>query len=232
MKKIFALALTLVLALTVACALGENEGAIVQSSCSIVQSGEYYLVYCFAQVHNNTNEIICLEKGSFDLQSGEQILATNEVNQIWPYFINPGEDGYLFDVVTIEPDENGNPVVPAVTGISYQIEYMTVNPAFANRSLEASATLNDSAEGLNVLCRLTNTSSEDVFEPSVSFGLYTETGSMVYADGMTVHGVGVPAGGTVLLRFDVEDVFSNQWRSAGFMPTEVRLSATYRNDED
>lgn len=232
MKKIFALALTLVLALTAACALGENEGAIVQSSCSIVQSGEYYLVYCFAQVHNNTNEIICLEKGSFDLQSGEQILATNEVNQIWPYFINPGEDGYLFDVVTIEPDENGNPVVPAVTGISYQIEYMTVNQAFANHVLEASATLNDGEEGLSVLCRLTNTSSEDVFEPSVSFGLYTETGSMVYADGTELRGVGIPAGGTVLLRFDVEDVFSNQWRSAGFMPTEVRLSATYRNDED
>ena len=232
MKKIFALAMTLVLALTAACALGENEGAIVQSSCSIVQSGEYYLVYCFAQVHNNTDEIICLEKGSFDLQSGEQILATNTVNQIWPYFINPGEDGYLFDVVTIEPDENGNPVVPAITGISYQIEYMSVNSAFANRNLEVSATLNDGPEGLSVLCRLTNNGSEDAFEPSVSFGLYTETGSMVYADGTTLPGVGIPAGSTVLLRFDVENVFSDQWRSAGFMPTEVRLNATYRNDED
>lgn len=232
MKKIFALVLTLVLALTAACALGENEGVIVQSSCSVVQSGEYYLVYCYAQVHNNTNEIICLEKGSFDLQSGEQILATNTVSQLWPYFIDPGEDGYLFDVVTIEPDENGNPIVPTVTGIAYQIEYMTVDQAFANHDLQAEATLNDGPEGLSVVCRLTNNSDVDAFEPVVSFGLYTANGSMIYADGVMLPDIGIPAGGSMLLRFNVENVFANQWRSAGFMPTEVRLNATYRNDED
>ncbi len=232
MKKIFALALMLVLALTAACALGENEGVIVQSSCSIVQSGEYYLVYCYAQVHNNTDEIICLEKGTFDLQSGEQILATSDVSQLWPYFLDPGEDGYLFDIVTVEPDEQGHPVVPAVTGIAYQIEYMTVSQAFANRKLEVQASIQDGEEGMSVLCRLTNNSSEDAFEPSVSFGLYTEGGSMVYADGMTLPGVGIPAGSTMLLRFNVENVFTDQWRSAGFMPNEVRVNATYRNDED
>ena len=54
MKKA-AMLLALALALmTGVPALAQDEGAIVQSSCNIVQSGEYVLVYCFAQVHNPT----------------------------------------------------------------------------------------------------------------------------------------------------------------------------------
>ena len=41
MKKMLA---ALALALTLpTCALGDSEGVIVQSSCNIVQSGDYYL---------------------------------------------------------------------------------------------------------------------------------------------------------------------------------------------
>ena len=91
MKKMLA---ALALALTLpTCALGDSEGVIVQSSCNIVQSGDYYLAYCFAQVHNNASTVICLDQGTFDLQSGETLLSTSEVSQIWPYFLSPGEDG-------------------------------------------------------------------------------------------------------------------------------------------
>ena len=69
MKKWLA-ALLLALLLP-ACALGDSEGVIVQSSCNIVQSGNYYLAYCFAQVHNNASTVICLDRGTFDLQNGE-----------------------------------------------------------------------------------------------------------------------------------------------------------------
>ena len=110
MKKWLA-ALLLALLLP-ACALGDSEGVIVQSSCNIVQSGNYYLAYCFAQVHNNASTVICLDRGTFDLQSGETLLSTSEVAQIWPYFLNPGEDGYLFDIVSFEPDEKATPSFP------------------------------------------------------------------------------------------------------------------------
>ena len=125
MKKMLA---ALALALTLpTCALGDSEGVIVQSSCNIVQSGDYYLAYCFAQVHNNASTVICLDQGTFDLQSGETLLSTSEVSQIWPYFLSPGEDGYLFDIVSFEPDENGNPVIPSITGISYNVTYLPVD---------------------------------------------------------------------------------------------------------
>ena len=49
--------------------LADSEGVIVQSSCNILQSGEYYLVYTFAQVHNNSDSIICLDQGTLDRKS-------------------------------------------------------------------------------------------------------------------------------------------------------------------
>ncbi len=231
MKKWFA-ALLLALLLP-ACALGDSEGVIVQSSCNIVQSGNYYLAYCFAQVHNNASTVICLDRGTFDLQSGETLLSTSEVAQIWPYFLNPGEDGYLFDIVSFEPDENGNPVVPSITGISYNLTYLPVDAAFANYDLSAvSEIVRDASGDMSVICRLTNSTEMDAYNPTVAIGLYTDSGAMLYSDGTTLQDVGIPAGGTVLVRFDVDEAFVAQWQSYGAMPTQVHTNAAFRHDED
>ena len=74
------------------CALADDEGVVVQSSCNIVQSGDYYLVYCYAQVHNQSDQIICLEQGTLELRNGDQLVAEAQVTQLWPYFVGPGED--------------------------------------------------------------------------------------------------------------------------------------------
>ena len=233
LQRCAAALLTVLLLGSAACALADSEGVIVQSSCSIVQSGEYYMVYCFAQVHNNSSDIICLEAGSFDLHGGEQILATCEVSSLWPYFLNPGEDGYLFDIVPFEPDETGNPVVPAVTGIDYNIRYLTVNPEYGSFDLSAvSQIAQDDSGALTVICELTNMSDVDAYDPTVAFGLYTGEGSMIYADGMTLRDVSIPAGGTVLMRFAIDSVFVSQWQSYGVVPAEARVSASFRADDD
>ena len=219
MKKMLA---TLALALTLpTCALGDSEGVIVQSSCNIVQSGDYYLAYCFAQVHNNASTVICLDQGTFDLQSGETLLSTSEVSQIWPYFLSPGED------------ENGNPVIPSITGISYNVTYLPVDNAYASYDLSAVSEIEQDVSGdVSVVCRLTNSTDMDAYNPTVALGLYTDDGTMVYADGTTLQDVGIPAGGTVLVRFDVDDVFVKQWQSYGAMPTQANTNASFRKDED
>ena len=231
MKKMLA---ALALALTLpTCALGDSDGVIVQSSCNIVQSGDYYLAYCFAQVHNNASTVICLDQGTFDLQSGETLLSTSEVSQIWPYFLSPGEDGYLFDIVSFEPDENGNPVIPSITGISYNVTYLPVDNAYASYDLSAVSEIAQDVSGdVSVVCRLTNSTDMDAYNPTVALGLYTDDGTMVYADGTTLQDVGIPAGGTVLVRFDVDDVFVKQWQSYGAMPTQANTNASFRKDED
>ena len=182
-KRAVALMMTLLLAALAAFALADSEGVIVGSSCNIVQSGEYYLVYCYAQVHNNSSEIICLESGSFELHSGEQILASQPVTQLWPYFINPGEDGYVFDVVAFEPGESGA-VVPSVTDILYDIQYMTVDPKYASRDLSAMAELiaGQEEDDLDSVLRIMNTFSLDkTFVSTVA--LLRPDGTLLLTDG-------------------------------------------------
>ena len=55
---------------------------------------------------------------------------------------------------------------------------------------------------------------------------------MLYSDGTTLQDVGIPAGGTVLVRFDVDEAFVAQWQSYGAMPTQVHTNASFRHDED
>lgn len=226
-------ALLAAFALMTGAALADSEGAIVQSSCNIVQTGDYCLVYCYAQVHNNSSDIICLEQGTLELHGGEQLLASQEVSGIWPSFVNPGEVGYMFDVVVFEPDESGQPFVPQVTGVEYDIQYMNVETAFASMPLEAQAeVVRDARGGMTVNLLVTNHTEMDAFDPIIAFGLYTDGGAMVYADGSTLRNVGIPAGNSMLMRFPVDDEIVAQWDTYGANVTQANVSACFRNDSD
>ena len=234
MKRIWtAVVLAALLCALVLGGMAESEGVVSQASCSIVPSGDYYLVYCFAQVHNASDKVICLEEGMLSLMNGEQLLSTSDVSQIWPYFLSPGEDGYLFDIVAFEPNEDGV-VVPSVSGISYDIKYMTIPTEHASRALTASARieLDEAAEDMTIVCEITNPTETDAYDPTISLGLYTHSGVLIYADGVTLQHVGVPAGQTVLTRFPVDSMFVQQWKTYNALPDEARVSAVFRMDED
>ena len=55
---------------------------------------------------------------------------------------------------------------------------------------------------------------------------------MIYADGVTLKDVGIPAGGEVLLRFPVDDSFVEQWSGYGAAPAYAQVNAMFRRDED
>lgn len=234
MKRVLAaMVLAVLLCMAALCGMAEGEGVVSQATCSIVPSGDYYLVYCFAQVHNASDEVICLEEGMLSLMNGEQLLSTSDVSQIWPYFLSPGEDGYLFDIVAFEPNEDGV-VVPSVSGISYDLQYMTIPREHASYALEASARieLNEETDELSVICEITNPTEMDAYDPTISLGLYTHSGVLIYTDGVTLQHVGIPAGQTVLTRFPVDSLFVQQWKTYQALPEEARVSAVFRIDED
>lgn len=234
MKRIWAaVILAALLCAAAVCGAAEGEGVVSQATCSIVPSGDYYLVYCFAQVHNASDEVICLDEGMLSLMNGEQLLSTSDVAQIWPYFLSPGEDGYLFDIVAFEPNEDGI-VVPSVSGISYDLQYMTIPKEHASHVLEASARieLNEATEEMSVICEITNPTGADAYDPTISLGLYTHSGVLIYTDGVTLQHVGIPAGQTILTRFPVDSLFVQQWKTYQALPEEARVSAVFRMDED
>ena len=241
-RRLSVLALVLLLALSVPCvpALCETTAQdgtllveVAQTACNIVRSGDYYLVYCYAQVHNQSGQILCLDEGHFELYNGDQLLATQSVTRLWPYFLSPGEDGYLFDVVAFEPNEDGS-FVPSVSGLDYFVKYMPVDSQFAGMALPVSPSIErDASTGkLHVVCELSNPSAAPAYDPSVTFGLYLDSGAMLYADGVTLQNVGIPAGGTTLVRFPVDDTVAKQWESYGVTPARVQAKAIYRADSD
>lgn len=227
------LALAALLAALSVCGLSEGEGVVVSSTCSIVQDGDFYLVYCYAQVHNNSDQVICMNYGTVELHNDEQLLASEEISQLWPYFLSPGEDGYLFDTIAFAPNEDGV-VVPNVTGIVYNIDYMTVDTSYGNYGLTTAAHIEqDPSNGaLTVVCEVTNNTQMEAYDPVIAFGLYTEGGQLLYTNGRSLQNVGVPVGGTMLIKFPLESVFVNQWTSYGFAPAQAQVIGAFRQDDD
>lgn len=226
MKKWTMLALIFALLFAVPAA-AQEAGVIVQSSCSIVPSGEYYMVYCFAQVHNNTDQVLTLDEGTFVLSGGDEILAEEEVSRLWPGFVAPGGDGYLFDIVPFDH-------LPQITGLQYDIQYLTINPAYAGVPLatQARVELNDQTQALDVICEIANAAGVDAFDPTVVVGLYTDAGQLVYADGRSLQDVGIAQDGKLLVRFHVEPMIVEQWIGYGALPTQVRADAMFRTGSD
>jgi len=136
-------------------------------------------------------------------------------------------------VVAFEPDENGQPVVPQVTGLEYIIQYMTVEDEFSSLDLSVTSEIErDARGGMTVVCTVANTTDMDAWNPTVAFGLYTDAGAMVYADGLTLFNVGIPAGETLNVRFDVDEEISDQWNTYGANVTDVRAMGSFRDGTD
>ena len=139
----------------------------------------------------------------------------------------PGEDGYLFDIVPFEQ-------MPQVTGIQYDIGYLSIDPAYAGESLETAAhvELDDDSGLMSVVCEIANASAMEAYDPTIVVGLYTDAGQLVYADGRTVKDVGIPADGRLMVRFDVESTLVEQWMEYNALPTQVRASARFSKGSD
>ena len=205
----------------------EEKGTIVQSSCSIVQDGEYYLAYCFAKIRNDTDQVLCLDEGTFYLVNGDEEIASEEVSQLWPYFLAPGTEGYLFDIVPFEE-------MPQITGIDYDLRYLDIHSAYAGTTLKTQGyvELDEDRNALSVLCEVVNPTDTDAYDPTVVVGLYTDAGQLVYSDGRSLKDVGIPANGKLMVRFYVEPMLVEQWLNYGALPTQVQTGAMFRTGSD
>ena len=111
---------------------------------------------------------------------------------------------------------------------------MPVDAQFAGTSLgcTSSITRDPLSGNLYVVCELSNPSQETAFSPTVSFGLYMDSGAMIYAGGSSLQNIGVPAGGTTFMRFSIDDAIVTQWKNYGVSPTQVQAKAMFRTDAD
>ena len=85
---------------------------------------------------------------------------------------------------------------------------------------------------MTVVCTVKNGTDMEAVNPTVAFGLYTDGGAMVYADGLTLYNVGIPAGQTLRMRFDVDDEISGQWDTYGANVNQVQAVGSFRDGTD
>ncbi len=219
-----ALAAALLLAGT-ACADG---GMVAQSSCSVLDTEGGHLVTCYAEVVNVSGDVICLEEGTYDLLSGDEVLAAGQVQPIMPYFLAPGERGYLCDAALVE-----NETMPPITALRYDVEYLTIDGRYAPTALLCTPERMEREDGgLTVELLLRNETDETAWSPAVSYGLYSGSGALLYADGRTLDGTGIPPGGSLRVRFTVLGALLERWDGFGAPPEEIHASACFGGDED
>ena len=206
---------------------------VVQTACNILVYSDECQIYCCAQVHNDSDRLAGMEHGLFRLLSGDVVIAEENVERLWPYFVDANGDGYIFQTVTFYPDEDGNLEIPSITGLNFQLSSMTMPVSVANETLVADAEIEKTQTGGYVLiCRLQNTDDETAWNPLVTYGLYTSGGSLLYADGLSLENTGISSGSTLELRFTVNAQIVKQWFSYGVEPAEVRVQGFYRRDSD
>ena len=135
-----------------------------------------------------------------------------------------------FNIVTFEPGAG----IPSVTGLNYDLTYMTLNPAYGGQALDAQARIevNDITGRMSVVCEVSNPTDEDAFGAMLATGLYTDAGQMVYADGLQLSDIGIPAGGRVLVRLDVDEELAQQWASYDALPTQAHVNVMFSTNED
>ena len=115
----------------------------------------------------------------------------------------------------------------------YDIRYMRIGLEHGGMALETRTQIDQEPSGdVVVTCHLINPEMIDAYDPTVAIGLYTEDGVLLYADGVTLQDVGVPAGGEVLRRFRIDDTIAGQWSAFGVTPAWAQVSAVFRTDED
>ncbi|MBQ9010482.1 MAG: hypothetical protein IJ088_14315 [Clostridia bacterium] len=219
--------------LTVLTGVAAADLNVVQTSCNILVAEEECRIVCCAQVHNDSDRLAGLEHGLLRLTNGGEVIAEESVSRIWPYFLDPGGDGYVFETVTFYPDEDGNLEVPSITGVSFEMNAMDVPVSVENNMLRAEMHIERMETGGYIMaCTLANDEAETAWNPQVTFGLYTDGGSLLYADGQSLDNIGISGGNQLELRFMINPQIVAQWGGYGVEPAEVRVKGYYRQESD
>jgi len=206
---------------------------VVQTSCNILMGEDECRIVCCAQVHNDSDHLAGLEHGFFRLINGEEVIAEEGIRRIWPYFLDPGGDGYVFETVTFYPDEDGHLEAPAITGVTFELNDMNVPLTVENNRLNTEMHIERTeTDGYIMACTLKNDAMETAWNPQVSFGLYTEDGLLLFADGKSLDNIGISGGNQIEIQFIVNPQIVAQWGEYGVEPAEVRVAGYYRQETD
>lgn len=227
MKRSFAVLLALVL--TVCCpmlALADLE--IVQELYVPLEEFEgAYAGYIFAEIANTGDEAVGFEMAVFDVKDAQgNVVSSYDGYLCYPSTIGPGETAFFADYQFVE----GVSSVGEIPGYSLQIvsgdPFYDVPAELSVISAECVDMIDSWGDQVyKVMVQVKNETDEQIMDPTLTFGVYDEAGTLIYAGATTVYSSVVPVGTEATYCLDIDYAFDQMWRMTGTIPAKVKLRA-------
>lgn len=194
---------------------------IVEENALFIQSySNLQYVYAVVKNYGTADAYVqdCLLK-VFDAQGNE--IAVKEYGDTNAAYLKPGES----TVISMNAD------VEEATPASYTLTITQGEDAYyANTRYDAQTKLALNVEdGWSVrnylYASVTNNTDDTVYDLEAAFALRDEDGSIIYVDDKTCYDLGIPSGGSVIVRLDIPDEFMEYYEANGIKPAAVDVIA-------
>lgn len=220
MRKLFAIALSLCLLLTCACA--EDALQITKETylpIELYEDSNY--AFMFAEVTNTGDVTIALDSAEVTMlgADGEEVDTFGLYNAS-PWYLAPGETAWVYGDEYLD-----DTALDAVPGHQLNIEYEDAedyDPMFRMPVSGEAQLISEYGEELwRVTLTITNTTEETIFNSYIAYALYDEAGNLLYVADEGLGEFGLLPGQSFLMLSDVEAAFTSHWAKNGVTPAAV-----------
>jgi len=168
-----------------------------------------------------------------EVMDGEgRVVLCEELWSLTPAALAPGETGYIVPFL-MHMDEVDFSALTDYAIHLYAEEATYYEPPVYLPSEGISAQLltetdewGDAVSTLYVT--FTNTSDQTIFDFHFAMGVYDEGDALIYTCESSTYNVGVPAGQTVIISSEIDDMITSYWAENGIVPASVKVMG-YQN---
>ncbi len=223
MKRFVSLLMALCLTLCCSAALAAGKLEVTQETYVAVESYGSCTGYLYAEITNTGNSNAEFDSGVLEvLSENGDVTDTSAIYSAYPNVLAPGEKAYLVERIYAEDGVQLSEIADhslSVLGKTSKDE--------AAAHLDASAVV-EAYEGWDgtdyrIILTVTNSTDKTVYDALLVVGVYDQDGTLLYADDDVIYRVGIPAGGTLEYRLDVNTDIVACWKANSIQPISAEV---------
>ncbi len=227
-KRLIALfAAVLMVAMLVPAALAAGQMTLEKEAFLVLPSyGTTVYGYYFAEIQNTGDTALKLQDAVLILKGKEgDELKKREWFNSYPQVINPGESAYISVYDYLDTEEAKD----EITSYSFDIKGSTKSYLKTTRYATADAAYQleqgSYSNRAYVTAVIKNETGAPCYNPSAVVVLRDAESELLYVDSTTLYGAGIPAGGEILVRVEVNSTIVDHFVDQGIEPASVEVLA-------